>query len=391
MTTPTARNETLGSIDETAYRDGSLRVSITVVIPVYNRSTALGELLGALGGQTYPRDRFEVLVVDDGSTEDLRPEVEQAAHALGWSAVYLRQPNAGPGAARNLGLAHATGEVVVFTDSDCLPSPCWLEAFARALTDPAVNLAGGFVDFRTARHLSGRCINFIANSTLGAAGAVDPRAFVHMDYYPRTLNMAVRRDLARAVGGFTRHSHGEDLDFSYRVATFSGSPPRFVPEATIVHNEQRSPAQVFRENVRKGAARVRLSADHGMHEPVHVLPALLVLYLLALPLLLAIRPGAAPLALPALGYALILGLLGLQGASKIDDPRAILAVPAYAALIHFGYGLGYLAAVGRRLARRAAGPPHPNCEPCPERPVEASTDERPGFLPQSATTRITPP
>ena len=320
----------------------------SVIVPAYDRSLELGRLLDALGRQAFPREEFEVIVCDDGSSEDLIPIIEHEADEHDLRVVYLRQTNRGPGEARNLGLAHARGEIVASTDSDCIPGPTWLTAFDRAFSDPGLGLAGGPVGFREARHLSGRCVNFLMSSTIGAGGARDPRGLVAMKFYPRTGNLAVRRHLALGVGGFPRHTSGEDLEFSHRVAQRCG-PPGFVADASVLHDEQSNLVAIFRESMRKGAARVRLRRTCRLHQAIHMVPAALVLVLLGS---LAVLPSEAarPWALlPWIAYAAALILVGVQGAITLGEFRAVAAIPLYAALMHVGYGSGYLAATAGTL------------------------------------------
>ncbi|MEA5597375.1 glycosyltransferase family A protein [Rivularia sp. UHCC 0363] len=91
---------------------------ISVVIPVQNDSQRLAQCLQALQRQSYPN--FEVIVVDNNSTEAIRPICQQFA------ARYCRETQLGNNAARNRGIAIAVGEVIAFTDSDCIPDPDWL-------------------------------------------------------------------------------------------------------------------------------------------------------------------------------------------------------------------------------------------------------------------------
>jgi glycosyltransferase involved in cell wall biosynthesis len=97
-------------------------VSVSVVIPAYNAETTIDACLAAFTRQTVPPDSFEVIVVDDGSTDATRARI--ATHPM---ARLLTQVNAGPAAARNLGVQHALGEIILFTDADCVPMENWIE------------------------------------------------------------------------------------------------------------------------------------------------------------------------------------------------------------------------------------------------------------------------
>src|ERR1044071_6513252 len=95
---------------------------VSVIVPVWNDSARLDRCLRALEEQTYPGDLYEVVVVDNGSDEPLGPVIERHGRAS-----LVRETKPGSYAARNTGLAHARGEVVAFTDADCLPAPDWIE------------------------------------------------------------------------------------------------------------------------------------------------------------------------------------------------------------------------------------------------------------------------
>ncbi len=334
----------------------SLRVS--VVIPIFNRSSDLRRLLVALRQQSLLSERFEILICDDGSTEDIEAVVNEFRSEDSPQIRYLRQSNQGPGSARNLGLAHAGAKIVAFTDSDCLPNPDWLVELTRPIEESTFGMTGGLVDFRTAEHLSGRCVNFLMSSMLGAGGARDPRSLVHMKYFPRGTNAAVLRDVALAAGGFPIHRHGEDIEFSDRVLQ-QGVKIGFVQSAVIVHNERRTMRQVWWEAFRKGAARIRLAKVRGVHQWIHRLPAILVLGLTASVMMGLAFPSLSMLAaIPAMAYGGVLLLLGIHVGLVLREVAAALATPIYAALMHLGYGCGYLVAAIAAGSRAGA-----YCEP----------------------------
>lgn len=111
--------------------------TISVIVPNYNRASLIGETLENLLGQSRPPD--ELIVVDDGSTDDSVAEIDR----FGERVRLIRQANAGPGAARNRGLAAASGDYVQFFDSDDLCSRNKLEAQAAALDRTGADLAYG--------------------------------------------------------------------------------------------------------------------------------------------------------------------------------------------------------------------------------------------------------
>src|SRR5205085_898532 len=113
----------------------------SVVVPTYERHAQLAACIGALARLDYPRERFEVLIVDDGSARRPREVVEPFRDAL--DVKLLAQENKGPAAARNLGARHARGEFLAFTDDDCEPEREWLRAFALRFAQEPERVVGG--------------------------------------------------------------------------------------------------------------------------------------------------------------------------------------------------------------------------------------------------------
>jgi GT2 family glycosyltransferase len=117
----------------------------SVVVPTYQRRASLARCLEALGAQTIARDRFEVIVVDDGSDESPRDVVARAAPSI--DVRLIEQANAGPASARNAGAFAARGAYVVFTDDDCRPDPGWLAAIdATVVRHPGSAIGGRVVN-----------------------------------------------------------------------------------------------------------------------------------------------------------------------------------------------------------------------------------------------------
>jgi glycosyltransferase involved in cell wall biosynthesis len=113
---------------------------VSVIVPVYNDAQRLATCLGALEAQTYRSDRFEVIVIDNASDEPIAPVIERFPHAR---PVF--EAKASSYAARNAGLRQARGEIIAFTDADCLPYPNWIEAGVAALGADN-DVAGGRVE-----------------------------------------------------------------------------------------------------------------------------------------------------------------------------------------------------------------------------------------------------
>ena len=180
--------------------------SFSIIVPTCNRPRQLRECLGALAMLDYPKSCFEVIVVDDGSKPAL-----QATDFDGFSGRmrWLRQPNAGPAAARNFGAEKAKGDYLAFTDDDCMPGPGWLNGFARAFEKAPQALVGG----RTANGLPGNTYSTTSQMIVNAATDYFLATHSQFQFFPSN-NVAIPADLFRSIGGFDvsfRTSEDRDL------------------------------------------------------------------------------------------------------------------------------------------------------------------------------------
>jgi GT2 family glycosyltransferase len=188
--------------------------TFSVIVPTYQRTASLERCLAALGAQTLERDRFEVIVVDDGSTEPPRAAVARAAGGGAMNVRLIEQANAGPASARNAGANAARGAYVAFTDDDCRPDVGWLLA----------------LDAMAARHpecaIGGRVVNALGEGIYSTASQLLIE-FLY-DYYNVdetggrffiTSNLALPTQAFRQIGGFDTSfplAAGEDRDLCDR-------------------------------------------------------------------------------------------------------------------------------------------------------------------------------
>ena len=113
----------------------------SIIVPTFDRPETLTACVQAITKLDYPPDRFEVIIVDDGSPVPIQPFDRNSRD--GASITILHQINSGPASARNTGAKHAKGEILAFTDDDCLPTPQWLRELARSFNDRPLGLIGG--------------------------------------------------------------------------------------------------------------------------------------------------------------------------------------------------------------------------------------------------------
>ncbi len=199
-------------------------VSVSVVIPAYNAATTIGECLAALNKQSLPRSEYEVIVVDDGSTD------ATADIATCCGARVVRQANSGPASARNKGIMEAGGAVILFTDSDCVPTPDWIVEMIAPFADPQI--AGVKGVYRTRQE------NLTARFTqIEYEDRYDHTARCKYVDFIDTYAAAYRRDILVTGSGFDTNfpfASVEDQELSFRLAS-AGHKMVFNPRAVVYH------------------------------------------------------------------------------------------------------------------------------------------------------------
>jgi glycosyltransferase involved in cell wall biosynthesis len=173
-------------------------VKISVIVPVYNSGQFLEKVLQALRNQDYPRDRYELIFVDNGSSDNSVEILEKQS-----DIQLLSERERGSYAARNAGIALACGEILAFTDSDCFPEPGWLSVIDSAFEDEGTKL------------ILGRRIPAGDNPWIGMSAeyenlkaemicqSEDPSV-----YFGYTNNMAVRKEVMDQLGPFILRPRG---------------------------------------------------------------------------------------------------------------------------------------------------------------------------------------
>ncbi len=215
---------------------------LSVIIPAWNAEKTLPLCLAALERQTVARDRFEVIVVDDGSSD------ETAEIARRFAVRCRSQHNQGPAAARNQGAALAQGSRIFFTDADCVPDPTWLEEMAAPFAQPEVTAVKGA--YRTEQtSLVARFAQLEFEERFRMLARRDTIDMVD------TYSAGFRKDIFQQLGGFdTRfpEANNEDTEFSYRMAE-AGHKMVFAPKAVVRHlNHPDSIRRYFRLKFGRG-------------------------------------------------------------------------------------------------------------------------------------------
>lgn len=202
-----------------------MRVRASVVVPTSGRPDLLGHCLRALACQDLNPAAYEIIVVDDAGSEVTRRQVERCADE-GMAIRYLRTCKVrGPAAARNLGWHAARGEIIAFTDDDCVPEPSWLRAGIAAFVDGVAGVSGQTIVLE--RH---RPTDYEHNAA----------RLAHSEFV--TANCFYRREALVAAGGFDERfalPWREDTDVYFSLIARNARLVR-EPQARVVHEVRSS-------------------------------------------------------------------------------------------------------------------------------------------------------
>jgi glycosyltransferase involved in cell wall biosynthesis len=214
--------------------------SVSVVIPAYNASATLAATLAAIAAQSDGAD-FEVIVADNGSTDDTRVVAELWSDRLPVRVVDASEKR-GVAAARNIAAREALGDLLVFTDADDCVFPGWLAAWTTL--DPIVEFASGPV------------FPFREEAAPSAPTSLARDLPSHMGFrrYAVGANFAVRASVLARSGGFDESMPpAEDIEMSWRLQ-LSGVSLVFVPEAALAKRERGGVRAIVRQYYRYGLA-----------------------------------------------------------------------------------------------------------------------------------------
>ena len=206
----------------------NLMLPITIIIPFFNAEQYIGKCIQSLLAQNYPQDCYEIIMINNNSTDHSPAIVQQYPHI-----TLLEEKKQGSYAARNRGIREAKGDIIAFTDSDCIPHVNWLQYIAQGMQSP-----------NTAIVLGSRqpIVNSLGLALLMTYENVKKEHVFNSDikdyYFGHTNNMAVRRSLFNQLGLFSERARGADTIFvQHAVSQCSSDTVRYSEDIKVAHME----------------------------------------------------------------------------------------------------------------------------------------------------------
>lgn len=229
---------------------------VSVVIPVYNDARRLKKCLRALENQTYPKGRFEVVVIDNGSDDDIESVVRSFSQP---TLAFEERP--GSYAARNKGIAVAKGDIITFTDSDCIPSPDWIYKGVEHLQRVrGCGLVAGKIQLFYRDSGSPNAIELYDSMFF-----LDQRKYIEEYHFAATANAFTFKHLIQEVGLFDQNLKSSgDSEWGQRVYA-AGYKQIFAEDAVVFHPARYRMRQIYNKVVRHtGGMYVREGNDFSI-------------------------------------------------------------------------------------------------------------------------------
>ena len=315
----------------------------SVIIPVYNRPDEVRELLESLSKQTL-KD-FEVLLIEDGSVNRCDTVAQEFDKDL--NICYFYKEKSGRSLTRNYGMDRASGEYLIFFDSDCIIPERYFEIVKARLEEDYVDCFGGPDAAHTSFSNLQKAISYSMTSFFTTGGIRGGKKGMEK-FTPRTFNMGFSKEVYKRVGGF-KDMFGEDIDLSLRIQK-AGFHTVLIRDAFVYHKRRVSFRSFYRQVSVFGRARVDLYLLHPESlKIVHLLPAAFVLGSLILILLSFFCIWAL---LPLIVYFLALFFESLV----CNHSLRIAGLSVLTSIIQLGgYGIGFLSAFIKKVVFRQTG------------------------------------
>jgi cellulose synthase/poly-beta-1,6-N-acetylglucosamine synthase-like glycosyltransferase len=248
----------------------------SIILPTFGRPDEVENFLESISLQKFKS--FEVIVVDGSRDEILYPVIDKYKTIVGLK--YFHERGLGASESRNLGCENASGDFLVFIDSDCVVPPDYLVKVDNFLNaNPDIDAYGGPDAADKSFSVIQKAINYAMTSMLTTGGIRGKKKHVGK-FQLRGFNMGIRRDAFFKVGGYSGMQVAEDIDLSMRLQK-AGYQSELISEAFVYHRRKATLFKFYKQLYFHGKGRIDLHLKHGdALKLVHMLPSFFVIYVI---------------------------------------------------------------------------------------------------------------
>jgi mycofactocin system glycosyltransferase len=228
---------------------------VSVIIPVRDRPDNLLECLKALENVRYPKDKLEIIVVDDGSKEEVTK-----IDSKGSISIIRNGESKGAAACRNIGAEAAKGEILAFLDADCIVGEGWLEELAPFIKYAGAGAVGGYIDGHGDKTQLERYEKVFSPLNMGKQLIIEGKG--ESGFYVPTASLLVSREVFQEAGGFKEGMEvGEDVDFCWRLRE-RGYTLVYTPSGSVAHKHRNQLGRMLKRRFEYGTSEARLYRTH---------------------------------------------------------------------------------------------------------------------------------
>jgi mycofactocin system glycosyltransferase len=228
---------------------------VSVIIPVRDQPDELLDCLKALENVRYPKDKLEIIVVDDGSKEKLEKVVPDPN-----IKIIRNETSRGAAACRNIGAEAAKGEILAFLDADCIVGEGWLEELAPFLKYAGAGAVGGYIDGHGDKTWLERYEKVFSPLNMGSRLIIEGKG--ESGFYVPTASLLVGREALRSAGGFKEGMEvGEDVDCCWRLRE-QGDTLVYAPSGRVAHKHRNKLGKMLKRRFEYGTSEALLYRTH---------------------------------------------------------------------------------------------------------------------------------
>lgn len=313
-----------------------MKLYFSVIVPVFNRPQEVDELLLSLVKQTFKYD-YEVLIVEDGSSETCESICEKHEHKL--NIKYFFKENSGAGQSRNFGMKHAEGNYFIILDSDVILPENYLNNVSNTLELNYSDAFGGPDAAHDSFTSLQKAINYSMTSVLTTGGIRGKKKGVGK-FQPRSFNMGLSIKAFEATNGFSKMTYGEDIDLSFRLSE-KGFETQLIEDAFVYHKRRSTLSQFYKQTFNFGTARPILNKKYpGSAKITYWFPSVFIVGL-DVSILLALFFHIIFI----IPFVLYFGLLFIDSLSQNKNLKVTLLSIVTSYTQFLGYGLGFLKSI----------------------------------------------
>lgn len=307
---------------------------VSIIIPVRNEAGLLKNCLESISNLDYPKDRIEVIIADGMSTDD----TVNTAKQLGARVVLNEEKTVSPG--RNVAFKLAKGEIIAFTDADCIVDKDWIINSLKYFKDDEVACVGGPNLTPSDEGDFGKAVGFVFNQGIFSAGSIHARELKEVKEV-RSIpgcNAIYKKDALEKVMPIDETLLTcDDTELNQRLID-KGYKLLYTPDVFVWHYRRPNPKRLFRQMYRYAIGRLQVGKkDRRMINSVHIMVGL------ALPAILAVLIFSSMLFMVLLaGYLLLVLIFSIRALQETGSIQVSVMVPVVISIILVAWSTGFM-------------------------------------------------